>query len=176
MYEPSTTQELYGRLDDLAAKVTAELKRQGFSSDRIKLEHQLHMRFDGSDTALMISAPEDGSKNYQRAFEEAYEAEFGFLLETKIIVDDVKVSVVVTGSARRLTVARSRVQASRSISPVLPCSTRLPACLATRLIRPGSTRKSPASKRPSSPLRALPRVPASTLRSWSSSNLKRVML
>uniref|UniRef100_A0A0W0FHI3 Putative 5-oxoprolinase n=1 Tax=Moniliophthora roreri TaxID=221103 RepID=A0A0W0FHI3_MONRR len=49
-------------------------------------------RYDGSDTSLMTLAPKDGSFDFQRAFEEAYQKEFGFLLEEKsTVVDDVRV-------------------------------------------------------------------------------------
>ena len=55
----------------------------------------LNMRFDGTDTALMVLPhPEDGDGNedFEAAFKRVYKAEFGFLLDTKsIIVDDVKV-------------------------------------------------------------------------------------
>jgi len=54
------------------------------------------MRFEGTDTALMILPKKtdgDGKEDFEAAFKRAYKAEFGFLLETKtIIVDDVKVS------------------------------------------------------------------------------------
>jgi N-methylhydantoinase A/oxoprolinase/acetone carboxylase beta subunit len=55
----------------------------------------LNMRFEGTDTALMV-LPEktdgDGKEDFEAAFKRAYKAEFGFLLETKtIIVDDIKV-------------------------------------------------------------------------------------
>ena len=58
-------------------------------------ERMLNMRFDGTDTALMVLPhPEDGDGNedFEAAFKRVYKAEFGFLLDTKsIIVDDVKV-------------------------------------------------------------------------------------
>ena len=55
----------------------------------------LNMRFEGTDTALMVlPSPEDGDgqEDFEAAFRRVYKAEFGFLLETKtVIVDDVKV-------------------------------------------------------------------------------------
>ena len=72
-----------------------ELKRQGFEDGRIHTERMLNMRFEGTDTALMVvPAPEDGDgkEDFEAAFRRVYKAEFGFLLDTKsIIVDDVKV-------------------------------------------------------------------------------------
>jgi len=83
------------RLDKLTDDVRAELARQGFEGDRVKVERMLNMRFEGTDTALMVlPSPSDGDGNedFEVAFKKVYKAEFGFLLETKsIIVDDIKV-------------------------------------------------------------------------------------
>lgn len=53
------------------------------------------MRFEGTDTALMVLPGDgdgDGQEDFEAAFKRVYKTEFGFLLETKsIIVDDVKV-------------------------------------------------------------------------------------
>jgi hypothetical protein len=40
----------------------------------------------------MIPAPADGSDDFEGEFKKAYKAEFGFLLEKGIVVDDVKVN------------------------------------------------------------------------------------
>lgn len=87
---------LISRLDKLEGDVRGELRDQGFEESRIHVERALNMRFEGTDTALMI-LPEatdgDGKEDFEAAFKRTYKAEFGFLLETKtIIVDDVKVS------------------------------------------------------------------------------------
>ena len=83
------------RLDKLEEDVRGELRDQGFEERRIHVERVLNMRFEGTDTALMV-LPEktdgDGKEDFEAAFKRAYKAEFGFLLETKtIIVDDIKV-------------------------------------------------------------------------------------
>lgn len=100
--EPSSTfyveqnkPSLISRLDKLEQDVRSELRSQGFEERRIHVERALNMRFEGTDTALMI-LPEptdgDGKEDFEVAFKRVYKAEFGFLLETKtIIVDDVKV-------------------------------------------------------------------------------------
>lgn len=52
------------------------------------------MRFEGTDTALMVVPNEkDGEgEDFEAAFKRAYKTEFGFLLDTKsIVVDDIKV-------------------------------------------------------------------------------------
>lgn len=102
--EPSSTfyteqnkSSLISRLDKLEESVRSELRGQGFEEHRIHVERVLNMRFEGTDTALMV-LPEttdgDGKEDFEAAFKRVYVAEFGFLLETKtIIVDDIKVGV-----------------------------------------------------------------------------------
>ncbi|KAG6336202.1 hypothetical protein ID866_2879 [Astraeus odoratus] len=94
-YSSTTKPSLLSRLDKLTEGVREELARQGFEGDRVKVERMLNMRFEGTDTALMVlPSPSDGDGNedFEAAFKKVYKAEFGFLLETKgIIVDDVKV-------------------------------------------------------------------------------------
>ena len=72
-----------------------ELRRQGFEDARVHTERMLNMRFEGTDTALMVlPAPGDGdgAEDFDAAFRRVYKAEFGFLLDAKaVIVDDVKV-------------------------------------------------------------------------------------
>jgi N-methylhydantoinase A/oxoprolinase/acetone carboxylase beta subunit len=48
------------------------------------------MRFDGTDTALLITGTGDDAE-FEEEFMKAYQNEFGFTLETKVMVDDVKV-------------------------------------------------------------------------------------
>ncbi len=80
----------------MSKEVYEELKKQGFEEKRIILERMLNMRFEGTDTALMVLPTKDdgdGSEaDFEAAFKRVYKAEFGFLLDTKrIIVDDIKV-------------------------------------------------------------------------------------
>lgn len=97
-YTPQNRQQLVSRLDKLDKDVRAELKRQGFEGEHVHTERMLNMRFDGTDTALMVLPTEkdgDGNEDFEAAFRRAYKAEFGFLLETKtVIVDDVKVRLM----------------------------------------------------------------------------------
>jgi len=51
----------------------------------------LNMRFEGTDTALMVLCEEGENENFDMAFKRSYKHEFGFLLETNILVDDIKV-------------------------------------------------------------------------------------
>ena len=97
-YTPENAPALSSRLDALAAATLKELEKQGFPAERIRIERMLNMRFDGTDTALMV-LPEAGENgdDYLGAFRRAYRAEFGFLLdEARVVVDDIKVRGVGT--------------------------------------------------------------------------------
>ncbi|KAG8215913.1 Hydantoinase/oxoprolinase-domain-containing protein [Butyriboletus roseoflavus] len=94
-HSSSTRASLLTRLDKLTNNVREELARQGFEGNRVMVERMLNMRFEGTDTALMVlpnANDGDGTGDFEAAFKRVYKSEFGFLLETKtIIVDDVKV-------------------------------------------------------------------------------------
>ena len=49
------------------------------------------MRFEGTDTALMVLCEAGENEEFDIAFKRSYKNEFGFLLETSILVDDIKV-------------------------------------------------------------------------------------
>lgn len=93
-FAEDTKSRLIGRLDVLTRQVLSELEKQGFRGKQAHVERLLNMRFDGSDTALMIKcAPgqEEQDQNFEAAFKREYKNEFGFLLESKVVVDDIKV-------------------------------------------------------------------------------------
>ncbi|EKM76326.1 hypothetical protein AGABI1DRAFT_78768, partial [Agaricus bisporus var. burnettii JB137-S8] len=94
-YTPQNRAGLLSRLDKLTKQVRTELEQEGFEDKRISMERMLNMRFEGTDTALMVLPNEndgDGNEDFLAAFNRAYKAEFGFLLESKsVIVDDIKV-------------------------------------------------------------------------------------
>ncbi|KAJ7778499.1 5-oxoprolinase [Mycena metata] len=94
-FSANTRQTLVARLDKLTSDVKRELERQGFEGSRLHVERMLNMRFEGTDTALMVlpnGDDGDGNEDFEAAFKRVYKSEFGFLLESKsIIVDDIKV-------------------------------------------------------------------------------------
>ncbi|KAI0728318.1 5-oxoprolinase [Fomitopsis betulina] len=94
-YTPENRTPLVARLDKLDVDVRTELARQGFEGEHVHTERMLNMRFEGTDTALMVlpgATDDDGREDFEAAFKRVYKAEFGFLLDTKsIIVDDIKV-------------------------------------------------------------------------------------
>ncbi len=89
-YTAENVPTLSSRLDILTDATRRELEKQGFAPEHIRTERMLNMRFNGTDTALMV-LPEAGD-DYLGAFRRAYKAEFGFTLdEARVVVDDIKV-------------------------------------------------------------------------------------
>ncbi|KAL9974393.1 hypothetical protein ACROYT_G011417 [Oculina patagonica] len=89
------------RIDILTQKCIEELKSQGFEESQISTEAFLHMRYSGTDCALMCTAdPQKEAKpgeschhgDFGQAFNERYVREFGFTIPNRqILVDDVRV-------------------------------------------------------------------------------------
>lgn len=72
------------------------LKRQGYDESRIVVEEYLNMRYQGTDSAIMILRSQDSS--FEESFTALYEREFGFLLQNRdILIDDYRVRAVVPG-------------------------------------------------------------------------------
>lgn len=95
-----TKAELKKKMEGLKARSTAKLKDQGFSEETIEFEEYLNMRYQGTESALMVvkPEPEEARKEYQgdgwafgKAFVKQHEQEYGFTLPDRdIIVDDVR--------------------------------------------------------------------------------------
>lgn len=89
------------RLEALKQQCTEELLNQGFSKSDIVLEPYLHMRYDGTDCALMssphhvedeVTVPKHG--DFMASFVERYKSEFGFVIAKRsVVVDDIRVSL-----------------------------------------------------------------------------------
>lgn len=85
------------RLKILGDKCRNELLKQGFDEKHIVLEPYLHMRYDGTDCALMVppspasdSTPKSG--DFLKSFVERYKLEFGFVIQGRdVIIDDIRV-------------------------------------------------------------------------------------
>ncbi|KAJ5740681.1 Hydantoinaseoxoprolinase N-terminal [Penicillium malachiteum] len=80
-------EERFERLKDAGV---AGLIAQGFSESQIRHELFLNMRYQGSDTALMIPNPGTFA-DFGKAFSARHEQEFGFTQPREILIDDVRV-------------------------------------------------------------------------------------
>ena len=84
--------KLESLLDNLSKKSIENLLSQGFPKSNIETERYLHMRFKGTDCALMCTKGE--FQSYKNSFLERYKMEFGFLLDRPILVDDIRIRAI----------------------------------------------------------------------------------
>ncbi|KRX01580.1 hypothetical protein PPERSA_01483 [Pseudocohnilembus persalinus] len=69
---------------------TEKLKKNGFEDNDIKHFKYLSLLYEGTDTSIMVLEPEDG--DFQKAFQEQHQQEFGFLQQNKRIkIESVRV-------------------------------------------------------------------------------------
>ncbi|HET7795084.1 MAG TPA: hydantoinase/oxoprolinase family protein, partial [Rhizobacter sp.] len=86
------------RLDALARDTADELRRQGVSSADVVVHRRVHVRYQGTDSALVV--PFGSAAEIQAAFEAAYRRRFAFLMsERALVVEAVSVEAVGAGDA-----------------------------------------------------------------------------
>ena len=86
------------RVDALAQEASAELTRQGVSSGRVRVHKRVHVRYEGTDSALVV--PFGSVAEIQAAFEAAYRQRFAFLMnERRLIVEAASVEAIGEGDA-----------------------------------------------------------------------------
>jgi 5-oxoprolinase (ATP-hydrolysing) len=99
--------EISATLDALALQARAELQRQQVSRGDLTTHRRVHVRYEGSDSALVVACPQAASGKPQdvvaqieAGFEAAYRQRFAFLMQGKaLIVEAVSVEAVVAGDA-----------------------------------------------------------------------------
>ncbi|XP_072948342.1 5-oxoprolinase [Epargyreus clarus] len=99
VYCPQSFEQLDMELDILAAVCRDKLRAQGFSDSQITVEPYLHLRYAGTDCALMVSPVGSGDSptacrhgDFYTAFVNRYKNEFGFTLADRdVLVDDIRV-------------------------------------------------------------------------------------
>ncbi|NDP62875.1 hydantoinase B/oxoprolinase family protein [Polaromonas sp.] len=85
-------------LNALAATAQAELQRQQVSTGAITTHQRVHVRYEGSDSALVV--PFGSLAQIEASFEAAYRQRFAFLMQGKgLVVEAVSVEAVVAGDA-----------------------------------------------------------------------------
>jgi len=87
------TDELAGRLDALARAASDQLARQGVGAERITVIRRVHLRYEGTDTALQVLHADADAMRAQ--FEAAYRKRFSFLMPHKpMVVEAVSVEAI----------------------------------------------------------------------------------
>jgi 5-oxoprolinase (ATP-hydrolysing) len=150
--------EVVATLDALAAAAQGELARQQASAGVITTLRRVHVRYEGSDAALIVAYPVAGVSVSSPAevlaavtagFEAAYRQRFAFLMQGKaLVVEAVSVEAVVAGDAPaepRHALHPPREVPRRSTVPVYSGGQWLDAALVVREdLRPGDVIPGPA--------------------------------
>lgn len=92
-FSDAAVPDLMSRLEALSARGADDLGVQGFEASHVQHECFLNMRYQGSDTSLMIPRPENFA-SFGAAFTERHRQEFGFSQSRDILVDDIRVRSV----------------------------------------------------------------------------------
>ena len=86
------------KLSTLAAAAQGELRRQQVSTGAVSVFKRVHVRYEGSDSALVV--PFGSLAEIEAGFEAAYRQRFAFLMAGKaLVVEAVSVEAVVAGDA-----------------------------------------------------------------------------
>ncbi len=84
------------RLLQLSQAARAEVASQGVANDKIESRHHIHVRYQGTDTALVV--PCTNAAGIQRDFEAGYRQRFSFLMPGRpLVIEAVSVEAVGAG-------------------------------------------------------------------------------
>ena len=116
------------RLAELAATATAELVEQGVAGTAVQCRPRVHVRYQGTDTALVLEWPAGGDEDPQalvaaigQAFDAAYRQRFAFLMAGRpLVIEAVSVEAVAAGETTSLPAA---LQAAPEAPPGTPRAT-----------------------------------------------------
>ncbi|XP_077214611.1 oxoprolinase 1 isoform X1 [Tasmannia lanceolata] len=100
VYRPDSILEASHREAILLKQVKQKLEEQGFRDESITTESYLNLRYEGTDTAIMVKRKNEGEGNdFAGEFVRLFQQEYGFKLQNrKILICDVRVrGIGVTG-------------------------------------------------------------------------------
>ena len=94
----SSLVDVCSKLTALASAARAELQRQQVGQGAVTVHERVHVKYEGTDTALIVQLGDIGS--IEAAFELAYQQRFAFLMQGKAkVVEAVSVEAVISGDA-----------------------------------------------------------------------------
>jgi 5-oxoprolinase (ATP-hydrolysing) len=113
------------RLDELGDSVRGELLAQGVAAERITLVRRVHLRYEGTDSAIIVLFDEFSAMQMQ--FEAAYKKRFSFLMPTKaLVVEAVSVEAIGASGAP-----------AEIVAPAVPREGALARCETVRMFGGG---------------------------------------
>ncbi len=119
--ETKLTDELILELEQILAELTAasqaEMQHQGVQELQIQVLHRVHLRYEGTDSPLIIKYehdnPSDAVATMRTRFEQAHRQRYGFVTEKALMVEAVSVEVV----GMTATPAEPLIEATRTTPP-----------------------------------------------------------
>ena len=101
--------DLAARLSALGEGVVGELAAQGVASERISLVRRVHLRYEGTDSAIIVLFDEAAQMKAQ--FDVAYKKRFSFLMPAKaLVVEAVSVEAIGASDAPAESVAPAQLR------------------------------------------------------------------
>ena len=84
----------------LASEAREELVKQGIGADRVHVVRRVHLKYEGTDTALMVNL--GASADMLRDFEAAYRKQFSFLMPGRpLIAEAISVEAIAVGQVHQ---------------------------------------------------------------------------
>lgn len=102
------------QLDVLAADARGELHEQGITDAKIKMLKRLHLRYDGTDTPLIVDFGDVDAIKGQ--FEEQHKQRYGFVMSEKPLVVEA-VAVEAVGETQSLPDAEAKSDTTDGVAP-----------------------------------------------------------
>ncbi|MDP6788191.1 MAG: hydantoinase B/oxoprolinase family protein [Rhodospirillales bacterium] len=133
--EAGITGEMASHLELLEAEARTEVRGQGIGDERITVLRQAHLRYDGTDTALIVAF--DTRARMQTAFEDAHKRRFGFVMPGRGYIVEA-VSVEAQGATE--TADEPELEAMPGVAPLKPLDV-------VRMHTAGAIRKTPVHNR-----------------------------
>uniref|UniRef100_A0A3B1K6I2 5-oxoprolinase, ATP-hydrolysing n=1 Tax=Astyanax mexicanus TaxID=7994 RepID=A0A3B1K6I2_ASTMX len=120
-YKEDCYSELDRRIQELTQRCQNTLQQRGFSCSQISTEVFLHMRYEGTDCALMVNAsgyPGHAQScqagDFRTSFTKRYLKEFGFTIADRpIVVDDIRVRGSGKSGIKSVTIAKKGHDSSK---------------------------------------------------------------
>ncbi|KAG7813787.1 hypothetical protein KL921_000061 [Ogataea angusta] len=99
LLEDSSQPFLQARLEALKQQAAKSLQAQGFKSEDISFEEYLNLRYQGTESGLMVVKGKGW--DFKENFFALHKREFGFIFDKEIIVDDIRVRAIGKGLDRQ---------------------------------------------------------------------------
>jgi 5-oxoprolinase (ATP-hydrolysing) len=109
-------------LADMAGIATQQVAAQGIAQERIRLVRRAHLRYEGTDAALVVEYSD--VPGMQAAFEAAYRQRYSFLMQDKRLIIEA-LSVEAIGQSGEQTRAPDAASNGASATPVATATVRM---------------------------------------------------